>query len=172
MVSDALLLKAWLVILVALALIHGCVGESIPANQNASNATSHRGIENFAPTVVNSNSIEKAGATAFSMPKHVTISPEKALELIESGQDIVILDFSSNYGKRHLKGSTPYDIDDPALREKLALLDKSKTYLIYCNTQRRSTIAAGIMEELGFNNIRKIEGGINAWMQRGYYVEP
>ncbi|AUP80473.1 rhodanese-like domain-containing protein [Flavivirga eckloniae] len=46
---------------------------------------------------------------------------------------------------------------------EIEALDKDKSYYIYCRSGNRSGQACSIMEELDFENVYNLEGGILEW---------
>lgn len=48
--------------------------------------------------------------------------------------------------------------------EKVSALPKDGTYLLYCNTSRRSTRACTLMKNGGFANVYNLDGGLKAWI--------
>ena len=42
--------------------------------------------------------------------------------------------------------------------------------VVYCQTGKRSNIAADTLSELGYKNVYNIRGSMNAWVQAGYPV--
>jgi len=52
---------------------------------------------------------------------------------------------------------------DPSFQQKVAKLDKSKTYLVYCRSGNRSGNACKAMGDMGFEKLYNLEGGISAW---------
>ncbi|WP_223550979.1 rhodanese-like domain-containing protein [Aestuariivivens sp. NBU2969] len=46
---------------------------------------------------------------------------------------------------------------------ELEELDKGKSYYVYCRSGNRSGQACRIMDELGFDNVFNLEGGILEW---------
>jgi phage shock protein E len=40
--------------------------------------------------------------------------------------------------------------------------------VVYCQSGKRSNIAADTLTELGYKNVYNIRGSVNAWMQAGY----
>ncbi|MDQ3021151.1 MAG: rhodanese-like domain-containing protein [Bacteroidota bacterium] len=46
-------------------------------------------------------------------------------------------------------------------------LDKSKTYLVYCRTDRRSGKTLEMVKAKGFAKVYLLKGGINAWKLDG-----
>lgn len=43
------------------------------------------------------------------------------------------------------------------------LMDRDKKWLLFCASSGRSAMAAAVMQQMGFKNIRNINGGITAW---------
>ncbi len=48
--------------------------------------------------------------------------------------------------------------------EKVNTLPKDQTYLVYCNTCRRSTRSCTLMKNGGFTEVYNLEGGLKAWV--------
>jgi rhodanese-related sulfurtransferase len=47
--------------------------------------------------------------------------------------------------------------------EKIAKIEKGKTYLVYCRSGNRSGIACAKMAEMGYSNLYNLAGGVQAW---------
>ena len=62
-----------------------------------------------------------------------------------------------------IKGAIEINIRDDNFAQKISKLDKEKTYLVYCRSGRRSTIASTTMAEYGFKKLYNLLGGYNAW---------
>ncbi len=75
------------------------------------------------------------------------------------------------YTSGHLAGSENIDYYAADIKEKLAELDRSKTYLVYCRTGKRSSAVATMMESLGFTQINDLQGGIEAWKAASLPIE-
>ena len=101
-----------------------------------------------------------------------TVSPQEFKQLMEQTQDKVIIDVRTpeEYAQEHIAGAINIDFYAPDFREKLAQLDKNKTYFIYCRSGNRSGQTLQIMKELGFKKVYNLEGGITAWKSAGYEV--
>lgn len=85
---------------------------------------------------------------------------------INAAADTVILDVRTQQevdaGK--IPGAIHIDVLKPDFKSKVAELDTSKTYVVYCRSGRRSVTASNIMvNELDFNDVKNLEGGYNAW---------
>ena len=59
------------------------------------------------------------------------------------------------------------DFNSPDFPEKIALLDKDASYLVYCRSGNRSMRAVQMMSQLGFKKLVNMDGGILAWAQNG-----
>ena len=70
----------------------------------------------------------------------------------------------------HISGAVTLDFYSATFRDDLASLDHDLTYLIYCRTGNRTGQAYSIMEELGFEQVYDMGGGISQWIAAGYPV--
>jgi phage shock protein E len=70
----------------------------------------------------------------------------------------------------HLEGAINIDAEAVTFESEIAKLDKNKTYAIYCQSGRRSGIAAEKMTGAGFENLFNLQAGINDWNAAGYPV--
>lgn len=43
------------------------------------------------------------------------------------------------------------------------MMDRNKKWLVLCATSGRSAMAAAVMQQMGFKNVKNINGGIAAW---------
>jgi rhodanese-related sulfurtransferase len=67
--------------------------------------------------------------------------------------------FESEYKYHHLEGAVNAPIHE--LRSKIDWLDKTKEYIVYCQTGRRSSAAAFILAQHGINAV-VLENGTRA----------
>lgn len=70
-----------------------------------------------------------------------------------------------------IKGAINIDFTGPEFSEKIAVLDKEKTYFVYCKSGKRSGDAVKQMEKAGFENIYTLEGGLKNWVGQGLETE-
>lgn len=72
----------------------------------------------------------------------------------------------------HDQGAIPGSENVPVhiLPEKIEELDKSKTFIFYCQVGVRSAQICGWMLENGFKHVHNLRGGICAWRQSGLQV--
>ena len=102
------------------------------------------------------------------------IDPKSAIELLKSpeGGEIVVLDVRTpeEFALGHLRGAVNIDYYSKDFAAKLAGLDKTRPYLVYCRTGNRSAEAVRIMRQIGFEQLFNLEGGILEW-QEDVYLE-
>jgi rhodanese-related sulfurtransferase len=94
-----------------------------------------------------------------------TIRPEQAAALLHKKR-IIMLDVRTKeeFKISHLPGAIHIDVlDSAAFVQQLQTLRKSKTYVVYCRSGKRSLKASAYLLENRFKKIRNMEGGILAW---------
>ncbi len=66
-----------------------------------------------------------------------------------------------------IEGAIHLDFYQPDFQEKLSVLDKNSTYLVYCRSGNRSSQASELMmERLGFKDVKNLIGGYQAWAKQ------
>jgi rhodanese-related sulfurtransferase len=95
-----------------------------------------------------------------------------ALYLI-TDYDVIIIDVRTNeeHNLKKIKNSINIDYYSIDFKERLLNLNKSKTYLIYCRSGTRSSSVINMMQELEFNNVFNLIGGINSWQDNNLPLE-
>jgi rhodanese-related sulfurtransferase len=83
--------------------------------------------------------------------------------------DLVLIDVSTpgEYKGLHLKGAINVNLFSRFFKNRLDVMDKSKTYVIYCKLGGRSKIAKKLMEQSGFQTVYNIVGGTLLWEEEG-----
>jgi rhodanese-related sulfurtransferase len=100
------------------------------------------------------------------------VEPGEAQALIRENsgdREFVVLDVRTpdEFAQGHIEGAVLVDYRSPGFRDKMAGLDRSKTYLVYCRTGNRSVGAMKIMSDLGFRSYYHLEGGFKRWVEEG-----
>lgn len=78
----------------------------------------------------------------------------------------IILDVRTDreFGAGNIPNSINIDFNSPQFKNQISELDSSKTYLVYCQIGVRSSAAANLMtSELGFENVKNLQGGYSSW---------
>lgn len=86
--------------------------------------------------------------------------PESFIELINSQPGVVIdVRTEQEYNAGYLTiADAQYDWRNGEFHEVIVDLDKEETYYLYCRTGNRSSQAADLMRENGFQNVYNIGG--------------
>ena len=100
------------------------------------------------------------------------IFPVEAWELISNNReddDVVIIDVSTpqEYNDLHLEGAINMNLISRFFKTRLDVMDKSRTYVVYCKVGGRSKIAQKLMQRLGFRTVYNIVGGTLLWGEEG-----
>lgn len=91
-------------------------------------------------------------------------------EKIESDAEGVVLDVRTpaEIAEINIPNHAAIDFLAGGFQEKVADLDKTKTYYIYCRSGGRSANACQLMSQMGFEKLYNLLGGITAWEAAGY----
>ncbi len=103
------------------------------------------------------------------------ITPVEAFDLIQENKeniDFIILDLGteSEFKSGHIENVENIDYYSEGFKDELGELDKNKTYLIYCASGNRSGKALKMMDEIGFQEVYNVIGGITGWKSKGLPV--
>jgi len=96
----------------------------------------------------------------------VFIDIPEVREKIAAGDDMVILDVRTEkeFSAGHIDGAMLIYIDD--LRKSLDRLDRQGQIIIYCKTGYRAYLGLRILKNLGFSNIRLLNGSYLSWTRK------
>lgn len=97
-------------------------------------------------------------------------SEDFAKKIAEPG--VVILDVrtAGEFNEGHIQGAINIDAESGQFESEIAMLDKTKTYAVYCHSGRRSGIAVGKMSDAGFTSLFNLSSGIADWQSKGLPV--
>ena len=95
---------------------------------------------------------------------YMNITAEEAKQIMDSETGYIILDVRTQeeYDQGHIPGAIVISHEQIADRAEEVLTDKDQLILVYCRSGRRSKLAAQILAELGYTNIKEF-GGILDW---------
>ena len=89
---------------------------------------------------------------------------DEAKAMVAKGAVLMDVRMESEHKAGSIKGSLNVPLF--MLRLKADSLDKSKTYICYCETGRRSSAAAFLLSEQGFDSV-VLKGGLQGIPRRG-----
>src|SRR5689334_7882860 len=99
------------------------------------------------------------------------IEPFEAAEEIKAG-DVVLVDTREphEYQDAHLEGGKL--VPPGLLADEIAAAapDRSARTILYCRSGNRSATAAAQMQQLGYENVASMSGGILQWQEQGLPV--
>lgn len=100
------------------------------------------------------------------------ITPQEAYSLIQknkNNRNFAVLDVRTptEFRDGHIEGAMNIDYYTPTFKQDLQGLDKTKVYLLYCRTARRSRTTLEMMREIGFQEVYHMVGGIVRWKAEG-----
>jgi phage shock protein E len=90
-------------------------------------------------------------------------------EKLRADKKNVVLDVRTKkeFDAGHIPGAVNIDVNASDFQEKVAKLDKSKTYLVHCAAGGRSVTACKKLAPAGFERLVNLEGGYKAWEKAG-----
>jgi molybdopterin/thiamine biosynthesis adenylyltransferase/rhodanese-related sulfurtransferase len=101
------------------------------------------------------------------------IRPAEAAQLLEGPQAPLLLDVreEGEWNTGHLPGAVHVPLG--SVKERIAEVapDRSRSVITYCAVGQRSLFAARDLEELGYEDVVSLAGGIVEWLQEGLPVE-
>jgi len=110
---------------------------------------------------------EKAGRP---VSKHQPIPPRQLYERMQRGDAPMIVDVRLPNEWMGLRIGTVLNLPLNHLADLSAKLDPARPVVTVCNSAYRSSMALGILERRGFQQISSLEGGSEAWIQAGLPV--
>ena len=94
-----------------------------------------------------------------------TVSQNKFQRLLKK-KNTILLDVRTEveYKAGHIPGLKQIDfLKTEDFKKEVAVLDKSKPYLLYCRSGKRSKEAMKVMKEMGFTKLFDLRGGFSSW---------
>ncbi|HEY0551663.1 MAG TPA: rhodanese-like domain-containing protein [Verrucomicrobiae bacterium] len=123
-----------------------------------------------------------AAPTAFAADEKPAAAEKKAVvkrvdvdefDKLRADKKNVVLDVrtESEFKAGHIPGAVNVDVNAGDFDEKVAKLDKSKTYLVHCMAGGRSARASKKLEGMGFKELYDLAPGFKGWEKAGKPVE-
>ena len=98
------------------------------------------------------------------------VSAEEVMQ--EAGPDTVFLDCreQNEWNLGHIPGAV--FVPRGHLESKVeALVPREKRVIVYCRSGNRSVFAAQTLEQMGYENVASLKGGIGGWADAGGDIE-
>jgi molybdopterin/thiamine biosynthesis adenylyltransferase/rhodanese-related sulfurtransferase len=99
------------------------------------------------------------------------IDPSQVRELAGEGVALIDVRESGEWDSGHLPGAKHVPRGYLESRIDAQVPDRSQHVILYCASGQRSALAAHTLQELGFEHVESMTGGITLWKDRGYPVD-
>src|SRR4051812_38770190 len=100
------------------------------------------------------------------------VDPSAVHEVVGNGVAIVDVRESEEWDQGHLPGAKHVPRGHLESRIEGAVPDRDQRVVLYCASGNRSALAAKTLrDELGYENVESMTGGITLWKDRGYEVD-
>jgi molybdopterin/thiamine biosynthesis adenylyltransferase/rhodanese-related sulfurtransferase len=100
------------------------------------------------------------------------VDPSEVAELMHEGVAIIDVREAEEYAAGHLPGAKHVPRSYLETRIESVVPDRSSQVILYCASGNRSAYGARTLEEdLGYQHVRSMTGGITLWKDRGYEVQ-
>jgi molybdopterin/thiamine biosynthesis adenylyltransferase/rhodanese-related sulfurtransferase len=100
------------------------------------------------------------------------VDPARARELASNGAVLIDVRETEEFAAGHIPGAKHVPRGYLESRIEGAVPDRSKHLILYCASGNRSAYAARtLVEDLGYEHVESMRGGITLWKDRGYEVE-
>lgn len=85
----------------------------------------------------------------------------------QQGTILIDVRTPAEYVAGHIESARNIDVEAADFAQRIAALDKSASYALYCQSGHRSGIAAQQMLAAGFTKVVDLAGGMSAWTNDG-----
>lgn len=107
------------------------------------------------------------------------LTPQQVKQELEAG-NVVLVDIRDNEervqngkiaGAVHASRGMLEFHADPSLPYHKAEFDRNKRLILHCASGGRSALAVRSLQQMGYENIAHLDGGIKAWKEAGFPTE-
>ena len=92
---------------------------------------------------------------------------------LQAGEDVTVVDVRepAEWEAGHIKGAklVPRGLLEYKAEDELP--DKDARIVVHCAVGGRGALAAKALKEMGYTNVANMDGGMNAWREKGYETE-
>ena len=113
-----------------------------------------------------SSSTSVGGMTSPATGQHMAAS-DFSTAMKAPGTIVLDVRTPAEYASGHLPAAQNIDIEAPDFATRVAALDKTAAYAVYCRSGNRSGTALQQMSAAGFTHVYDLAGGIGAWQNMG-----
>jgi glyoxylase-like metal-dependent hydrolase (beta-lactamase superfamily II)/rhodanese-related sulfurtransferase len=114
--------------------------------------------------------IESWMAAKLPVTKNDMVDPQALYAEMQTTESPLIVDVRLPTEWMGLRIGSTYNIPLNELATKAGKLDRSQNIVTVCNSAFRSSMAVGVLERQGFENVANMNGGSEAWIEAGLPV--
>jgi rhodanese-related sulfurtransferase len=92
-----------------------------------------------------------------------TITPRELKDRLDKGDKVFLLDVREPWEHSMAKIEGSFLVPLGSLPQSIDKLDKAAEIVAYCHHGMRSADAVGFLHQQGFQNVKNLVGGIDAW---------
>lgn len=98
-------------------------------------------------------------------PTKVDLSATEFSKELTTTKNVQVVDVRTpeEFEKGHVKNAININLRDEDFAKKIDSLDKNKPVFVYCLSGGRSSVAAEKMVQIGFKDVREMQGGMMQW---------
>ncbi|MGF1473064.1 MAG: rhodanese-like domain-containing protein [Rubrobacteraceae bacterium] len=101
------------------------------------------------------------------------VGVEELHEAREAGEELTVLDVREpgEWQAGHIPGAKhiPRGMLECLVADELP--DRDHRIVVHCAVGGRGALAAKTLQEMGYTNVANMQGGTNAWSEKGYDIE-
>lgn len=97
------------------------------------------------------------------MIQTLTVDELKALRASNSEHILIDVREQDEYDAGHIDGSIHLPMGELAAKIDDFAKEKDQLIVLHCAAGRRSALSAEELQNLGYTNVKSLEGGFNAW---------
>ena len=94
------------------------------------------------------------------------LNPEEAKEILDKDKNVRLIDVREEWENNKAKIKNSELMPLSSFVQMSQDLNKEQKIMVYCHHGIRSLQVCNYLEELGFNNLINLEGGIDAWSKK------
>ena len=117
-----------------------------------------------------SSSTPMSGSSSQGTSQHMSAS-DFATAMKAPGTIVLDVRTPAEFSTGHLPAAQNVDFEGTDFATRIAALDKTATYAVYCQSGNRSGKAMEQMAAAGFTHVYDLAGGISAWQSMGGPME-
>lgn len=101
------------------------------------------------------------------------VGVEEVHDALSSDESVTVVDVREpdEWEEGHIPGARHIPRGVLELQAEEQLPEKDARIVVHCALGGRGSLAAKSLREMGYTNVANMEGGVNAWQERGYDTE-